>query len=107
VVPGINVTDESSLARRWADLNQLDHEVIDISWEDIVTAAKVCMKQKGAPIHSIEAQSTLLLRKLVKKGKKTLSWAKMQILSMGNEWSFSQGLAVWRVCGQIYLCDAV
>ena len=69
VVPGINVTDESSLARRWANLNQLDHEVIDISWEDIVTAARVCMKQKGAPIHSIEAQIYIAAKKAREEGK--------------------------------------
>lgn len=56
VVPGIEVTDESETAKRWAEINQLDHDVVDIYWEDIVAAADKCMVNKGAPIHSIEAQ---------------------------------------------------
>lgn len=69
VVPGILVTDESKTARRWAEMNDLDHEVIDIYWEDIVPAADTCMKHKGAPIHSIEAQIYIAASKAVKEGK--------------------------------------
>lgn len=69
IVPGIEVTDESISAKRWADTNKLDHEVIDIYWEDIVSAADICMKHKGAPIHSIEAQIYIAATKAVAKGK--------------------------------------
>ena len=68
VVPGIDVTDESALAGRWAKINKLDHEVIDIYWEDIVLAADLCMKHKGAPIHSIEAQIYLAATKAINDG---------------------------------------
>lgn len=69
VVPGIEVTDESVSARRWAEINNLDHEIIDIYWEDIVPAADLCMKHKGAPIHSIEAQIYIAAKRAVAEGK--------------------------------------
>lgn len=69
VVPGIEVTDESKTAKRWAEMNDLEHEVINIYWEDIVPAADECMKHKGAPIHSIEAQIYIAAKKAVSEGK--------------------------------------
>ncbi len=69
IVPGVRVIDESESARRWAEMNNLDQEVIDIYWEDIVTAAEKCMKHKGAPIHSIEAQINIAAAKAVTEGK--------------------------------------
>lgn len=69
VVPGIKVTDESAAALQWAEMNQLDHEIIDIYWEDIVPAAEKCMQHKGAPIHSIEAQINIAASKAVVEGK--------------------------------------
>ena len=68
VVPGVKVIDESELASKWAALNNLSHEVIDITWEDIVSAADICMKHKCAPIHSIEAQIYIAARKAIKDG---------------------------------------
>lgn len=68
VVPGIEVTDESASARRWAEINNLDHEIIDIYWEDIVPAADLCMNHKGAPIHSIEAQIYIAAKRAVAEG---------------------------------------
>lgn len=56
VVPGKQVTDESEQAARWAEICGLDHRIIDIYWEDIVSASKILMMHKCAPIHSIEAQ---------------------------------------------------
>lgn len=69
VVPGINVTDESGPAKVWAEMNNLDHEVIDIYWEDIVPAADLCMKHKRSPIHSIEAQIYIAAKRAVSEGK--------------------------------------
>ena len=47
---------EVERAGNYAKLNRLDHEIIDISWEDYQRFAPVLMKHKGAPIHSIEVQ---------------------------------------------------
>ena len=41
VVPGKQVTDESAQAYKWAKLNGLEHEVVDIYWEDIVSASEL------------------------------------------------------------------
>lgn len=56
IVPGMKVTDESGQARIWADLCGLEHEVIDITWEDVVKVCDVLMEHKNSPVHSIEAQ---------------------------------------------------
>ncbi|QFJ55855.1 asparagine synthase-related protein [Pseudobutyrivibrio xylanivorans] len=69
VVPGVKVIDESESAKRWADMNNLNHEIIDITWEDIVLAADKCMYHKGSPIHSIEAQIYIAATKAVGEGK--------------------------------------
>lgn len=69
MVPRSEVTDESVIAGKWAELNQLDHEIIDIYWDDIVFAADQCMSNKGAPIHSIEAQIYIAAKKAQKDGK--------------------------------------
>ena len=69
VVPGVQVTDETQSANQWAVMNELDHEIIDIKWEDIVPAADKCMLHKGAPIHSIEAQIYIAAKKAASEGK--------------------------------------
>ncbi len=56
VVPGIQVTDESATAARYAEECGLEHRIIDISWEDVQRLSPALMKRRGAPIHSIEAQ---------------------------------------------------
>ncbi len=69
IIPGKEVFDESQTAKHWAEMNNLDHEVIDIYWDDIVSATDACMKHKGAPIHSIEAQIYIAAKHAVKAGK--------------------------------------
>ena len=69
VVPGKEVLDESESAIYWAKLNHLDHEIVDIYWEDIIHAADECMKHKGAPIHSIEAQIFIAAKKAIAEKK--------------------------------------
>ncbi len=56
VVPGKQVTDESERARAIADACNLEHRIIDITWDEQRNFADILMKHKGAPIHSIEAQ---------------------------------------------------
>ena len=56
IVPGIKVIDESDRAAHWAKENGLDHEVIDIEWQDAERVVDSLMKHKGAPVHSIETQ---------------------------------------------------
>jgi len=56
VVPGVNVIDESPKAAEYAKECGLEHEIIEIYFEDFERYAPILMKHKGAPIHSIEVQ---------------------------------------------------
>lgn len=68
VVPGKKVIDESGQAAVWAKEHNLEHEVIDITWEEVKSAADTLMIHKGAPIHSIETQIYLAALKARKDG---------------------------------------
>lgn len=56
VVPGVEVTDETPRARKYADENGLVHKIIEVYWEDFEKYSTDLMKHKGAPMHSIEVQ---------------------------------------------------
>ena len=56
IVPGVQVTDESPAAARYAEECGLQHKIVEIYWEDFERYADELMLQKGAPIHSIEVQ---------------------------------------------------
>jgi asparagine synthetase B (glutamine-hydrolysing) len=45
---------ETKEAQSFAEICNLEHHVIEITWEDYEKYAPLCMKQKGTPIHSIE-----------------------------------------------------
>lgn len=56
VVPGVSVFDESNVASLIAKKFGLEHKIIDIYWEDILSSMNCLMKNKGSPFHSIESQ---------------------------------------------------
>lgn len=56
IVPGVEVTDETKQAKKYADLCGLKHKVLEIYWEDFEKHSEILMRRKGAPIHSIEVQ---------------------------------------------------
>ena len=56
VVPGVDVVDETEMARRYAEECGLDHRIVEVYWEDMVSLSPKLMLHKGAPIHSIEVQ---------------------------------------------------
>ena len=56
VVPGVEVTDETPAAARYAEECGLEHRVVEIYWEDFEEFAPLLMHRKNAPIHSIEVQ---------------------------------------------------
>lgn len=68
IVPGKEVTDESKQAAFWANANCLEHEIVDITWDDVQSVADTLMMHKGAPIHSIETQIYLAALKAKKHG---------------------------------------
>ena len=56
VVPGKNVTDESIRAKEICRINNLEHRIVEIYWEDFESLSPILMKHKRAPFHSIEVQ---------------------------------------------------
>ena len=56
VVPGIQVTDETPAAARYAKECGLEHRIVEVYWEDFERYAPILMRHKGAPMHSIEVQ---------------------------------------------------
>ncbi|MDY3275104.1 MAG: asparagine synthase-related protein [Agathobacter sp.] len=69
IVPGREVTDESQQAAYWADICGLNHEIIDITWEDIVSVIDELLLHKRGPVHSIEAQIYIAAKKVKGSGK--------------------------------------
>ena len=55
-VPGVDVTDETPIASKIAEKCHLVHKVVDITWEDVISSLPTLFSNKGAPVHSIEAQ---------------------------------------------------
>lgn len=48
--------DETSRAAHFAEICGLDHEIIDITWEDYIRYTPGLLRHMGQPIHSIEPQ---------------------------------------------------
>lgn len=51
-----NNTSEVAGAKKYVEANNLRHEIISTGWDDYKEYAPMLMRQKGAPIHSIEVQ---------------------------------------------------
>lgn len=64
--------DETAKAKAYADMNHLQHTVVDIYWEDFEQYALPLMKRKGCPIHSLEVQAYKAAVQAKKDGIKTL-----------------------------------
>lgn len=56
VVPGVDTVDETKRAAHYAKKWGLEHIIIELQWDDIIKPLEKLMKNKGAPIHSIESQ---------------------------------------------------
>ncbi len=56
IVPGVEVIDETIQAAKYAKECNLNHKIIEITWEDMKKYAPILMEHKNAPIHSIEVQ---------------------------------------------------
>lgn len=48
--------DETERAHEYAEICGLDHEIIDITWDDYIEYTPRLLKHMGQPIHSIEPQ---------------------------------------------------
>lgn len=56
IVPGKQVADESAAARRYCELNGLEHRIIEVRWEDYESLSPPLMRYINAPFHSIDVQ---------------------------------------------------
>lgn len=72
VVHGMQVTDETPMAAKYATECGLKHKVVEVYWEDFEKYSNALMKHKGAPIHSIEVQIYKLLLQAKQDGINTV-----------------------------------
>ena len=68
VVPGVQVTDETEQAARYAAECGLEHRIVEVYWDDMERLAPVLMRHKGSPCHSIEIQIYKASRKALEDG---------------------------------------
>ena len=97
VVPGVKVTDETLSAARYAEMNGLDHRIIEVYWDDFEKFAPVLMKHKGAPIHSIEVQIYKAAMQALSDGMDTIIFGESADLNYGGlsdlmsrDWTFGE-----------------
>ncbi len=84
VVPGIKVIDETQIAAKYAEINGLDHRIIEIYWEDFEKYAPILMKHKGAPIHSIEVQIYKAAMRALEDGMESIIFGESADLNYGG-----------------------
>ena len=84
VVPGVKVTDETPTAARYAEMNGLDHRIIEVYWDDFEKYAPILMKHKGAPIHSIEVQIYKAALRALSDGMDTIIFGESADLNYGG-----------------------
>lgn len=84
VVPGKEVTNEVPQASKYVKECGLEHEVIEIYWEDMEKYAPLLMKSKGAPIHSIEVQIYKAALKAKQDGYERLIFGETSDINYGG-----------------------
>lgn len=72
IVPGIQVTDETPAAAKYAEECGLIHKVVEVYWDDFEKYSNILMLHKNAPIHSIEVQIYKAALQAQKDGVETL-----------------------------------
>lgn len=85
IVPGVQVTDETIQAAKYAEECGLEHRVIEIYWEDFEKYTPDLMKHKGAPIHSIEVQIYKAALKAKEDGFDTLIFGESADVNFGGQ----------------------
>lgn len=85
VVPGTDVVDESAAAAQYAKECGLEHRIIEIFWEDMVSLAPELMKHKCSPIHSIEVQIYKAALQAQKDGFDTLIFGESADVNFGGQ----------------------
>lgn len=84
VVPGVEVATEVPQAKQYAKECGLNHEIVEIYWEDFEKYAPLLMKHKGAPIHSIEVQIYKAAKRAKEKGFDAIIFGESADLNYGG-----------------------
>lgn len=84
IVPGKEVTNEVPQASKYVKECGIEHEVIEIYWEDMEKYAPLLMKSKGAPIHSIEVQIYKAALKAKQDGYEKLIFGETSDINYGG-----------------------
>ena len=56
VVPNKQIIDETETARKYCEINKLEHRIVDIFWEDYEKLSPILIRYNNEPIHSIDVQ---------------------------------------------------
>ncbi len=84
VVPGIEVTDETIQAAKYAKECGLEHRIVEIYWEDFERYIPILIEHKGAPCHSIEVQIYKAGLQAVKDGHDTIIYGESSDVHYGG-----------------------
>ena len=105
VVPGIEVIDESPRAAEYikaSGKSRITHKIIPIYWDDMESMSIPLMKQKGAPIHSIEVQIYKAALQAKEDGCDTFIFGETADCIYGGhsnllskDWSFGDFVDLW------------
>lgn len=85
VVPGIEVTDETKQASAYAKECGLIHKVVEVYWSDFEKYSSLLMKNKGAPLHSIEIQIYKAALQAIKDGVDILVFGESADVNFGGQ----------------------
>ncbi len=55
--------DETGAAAAYAQANGLEHEIVEVTWEDYARDARLLMRRRNCPIHPLEVQVLAAARK--------------------------------------------
>lgn len=97
IAEGKDVIDETIQAAKYAEECGLEHEIIEVYWEDMERYVSRLMEHKGCPIHSIEVQIYKANIRAMKKGYKKIIFGETADIRYGGfsgllsrEWSFKE-----------------
>ncbi len=69
---GANAVDETEQAGKYCDLYDLEHVIVDVTWEDYVSCMDELALFQGAPIISNEPQAYKIVKKAKEDGIRTM-----------------------------------
>ena len=92
-----NAIDETKRAKLYAEKYKLDHEIIEIRWEDYLELIPILLKYDGVPFHSIEPQLLKAAYKAKNEGiEKIITGASSDLIFGGmdkllsKDWTFDE-----------------